>query len=129
MQTARNTAGKAIQPKRTTSPKKDKMTMCPAIMFAKSRIIKAALRTTILANSTTKKNGTSHGGSVEGTSARHIPLSPLRARVPKTSRTKIKKARENVTLILDVAVEKIGTSPRRLRVKIKKKMVHNIGVN
>ena len=46
MQTARNTAGKAIQPKRMTSPKKDKMTMCPAIILAKSRIIKAALRTT-----------------------------------------------------------------------------------
>ena len=60
-------------------------------------------------------------GSVEGISACHIPLSPLRAMVPKTSKTKIKKAKENVTLILDVAVEKRGIKPQKIKSQDKEK--------
>ena len=97
-------AGKATQPKRMINPKKDMMTMCPAIMFAKSRIINATLRTRILAISMIIKNGISHLGSVDGIKACHIPFNPLRNKVPKTRRTKIRNAKEKVTLMLAVAV-------------------------
>ncbi len=102
--------------------------MCPAIILAINRIIKAPLLINKLTTSMQKKKGIKGMGKPEGTIAFQKPLTPTRKNVPTVNKIKMMNANGPVTFTLAVAVANIGIRPRILRIRIKKKIVQSIGV-
>ena len=137
------TMGTANSPTRTLLNRKmiekiARMAICPAVMLAARRIVRAKGLTNMLRISMGIRIGSAKTGRPGGTRFFQWPMKPWTREPARMMAEKVTMARPAVTLKLPVGVlppsspgirSKIGVSPIRLQVKMKKKKAAMSGVH